>query len=71
VSAFGGTIDKTSRSSDHIVLGMLGLAKIKFRQNFGKQGGKGGDFSSALFEKYYLDLAWRKATYFKWRVSLR
>ena len=64
-------MDKASRSLEYRVLGMLGLAKDNYRQNFGKQGGKGGDFSSALFEKYYLDLAWRKATYFKWRVSLR
>jgi hypothetical protein len=27
------------------------------------QGGKGGDFSAKRFEKYYPNLAWRKALF--------
>lgn len=30
-------------------------------QNFGMQGGKGGDFLSGFLKKYYPNLAWRKA----------
>lgn len=41
--------------------GYVGLAKVQYRQNFGMQGGKGGDFSAKRFEKYYPTLAWRKA----------
>jgi len=55
-------MDKASRSSERRVLGMLGLAKDNYRQNFGKQGGKGGDFLSDLLKKYYPDLAWRKVS---------
>lgn len=44
---------------------MFGLATCHHRQNFGMQGGKGGDFLGGFPKKYYPNLAWRKALFAK------
>ncbi|MGA0636347.1 hypothetical protein ACN77G_30700 (plasmid) [Bacillus thuringiensis] len=52
---------RASRITEILVFGMFGLATCQHLPNFGKQGGKGGDFLSGFLKKYYPALAWRKA----------
>ncbi|WP_110114965.1 hypothetical protein, partial [Bacillus sp. CGMCC 1.16541] len=53
---------RASRIPEILVFGMFGLATFQHLPNFGKQGGKGGDFFEWSFsKKYYPALAWRKA----------
>ncbi|MGM2417719.1 hypothetical protein ACS2MN_30770 [Bacillus cereus group sp. BceL062] len=41
---------------------MFGLAKAKNQPNFSMQWRNGGDFLSGFLKKYYLTIAWRKAS---------
>jgi len=53
-----GTMVRASRIPRILVLSMFGLATCPHLPKCGMQGGKGGDFLSGFFKKYYPNLAW-------------